>query len=255
MRIMVRSIIGLLAMVMVAAFAGRVLAQGYDGLMSPASPAETAPAKPDTRPPGYEGVMPGWTPPPPKEEVAIPKAAPPKAVAPPRAAKTVTVPAKAAQKPRQTPIPGQSLRKQTPSDELRTLSMLRGLDVDMNKIPDRLEGHNVRLPAASIEALSRPRPRVNGMLPMEMMIVRNVDQIMTYVKNPRLSEAKRMENARSAYKQLEDLRAGLKFKSQAPEAVYRKLGLPDVYIQEEKESIKKTLAYVEATLDVLKGYQ
>lgn len=249
MRILARSLVALLAVVIMAAFAERVLAQGYEGLMAPA-PGETTP----DRPPGYEGVMPGWIAPPPREEVVIPKAVPPKAVTPPQAARTVTVPAVKG-RPAQTPVPGRTLNKQTPSDELKTLSMIRGLDVDMNKVPDRLEGNAVRLPAVSIEALSRPRPRMNGMLPLETSIRRNVAQIMSYVKNERLSQAQREENAKNAYKQLEDLRAGLKFKGQAPESIYQRMGLPDIYIKEEKESISSTLAFVEEAMAELKGYQ
>lgn len=226
MRILARGVAVLLAVVIVAAFAERVLAQGYEGLMAPA-PSETT----SDRPPGYEGVMPGW-------------------IAPPQAANTVTVPA-VKSSPAQTPVLGQAMNQQSPSDEIRTLSMIRGLDIDMNRVPDTLEGNIVRLPAASIEALSRPRTRMNGMLSMETSIRNSVNQIMSSVKGGKLSE----EQARDAYKQLDDLRAGLKFKSQIPESVYQKMGLPDIYIKEEKGGISSTLAFVEEAMAELNGYQ
>jgi hypothetical protein len=191
---------------------------GYDGLFAPSAPDARAMQE---EPPGYAGVMQGYT-----EKKAV----------------------------EATKRPGAD-RVETPrsADDIKTLSMAYGFDKNGDGIPDGLKKPE-QVSARKAKNLSRPRPRRDGLLPREFAAQKKIDRLMKTVTDGKLTESQRRQNADKAYKELASLSSGLQAKKKIPDRIYRDMGLNDVYIQEKKEGVDGALIRVKHALKELRDY-
>lgn len=219
------------------------VADGYSGAIAPsARPAGKAGknTKKNAEPLGYRGLVPGYVP-----EEQAPQAAAKKPVA---AGKTV-----AEQKaqftpverpPRETQIYGTNpLKKVRSAEDLKTLAMIHSFDRNGDGIPDST-AKQFKLPPETVAFLEQPRTRVEGMLPMDMMIKRSIDAAMTDVQNKKQSPQQVAEN-------LKTMREGLRAKRSVPDSVYRIMGMPDTYVREEREGLDNALSRISTALKQL----
>lgn len=239
--------------------ASAVEAQGYQGLFGDDEPTTTpTPTRKNDQPPGYQGLIPG----------AVPQA-PAQAPAGSAATTQQPMPTTATTRPLQvapgvsaapsivvgsgpsTAVPGAIIPIRT-SDDLRKLAMIYSVDKNLDQVPDQMAAQ-FRLPETSIEMLKQPRPRINGMLPMENNVKNSIDGAMATLNDPRLRPADRQARARLAIESLKNMQLGLKAKANTPDRTYQVMGMPPVYIKEEREATTKSLQRIDAALKQLQG--
>lgn len=229
-----------------------VLAQGYDGLFAP---DDGAPAvAPSAEPQGYQGLIPGAAAPAPAARAVAPAATAPAATAtqpqnnvprPVRLPSTVAAPSPAM--PAAAAAPVQPIRS---SADLVSLARLHSLSGDPNAVTDAMAA-SARLPANMTELLKQPRPRINGMLPMENNIKASIDSTLQSLRAPNLRPEDRAARTRLAVESLNTLKRGLAVKSGISDRTYQAMGMPPLYIKEERESVQNSLARIDAALGQL----
>ena len=248
-----------LAAVVITAASSAVQAQGYQGLFGGEDDAPAAQQRRADEPQGYQGLIPGAVAPAP---AAQPKPTP-GAVAPP----TQQQPGNTALRPQnfgvgnatnsvvaapstQAPLAALGMKPIRNSDDLRQLAMIYSVDQNFDHIPDEMAAQ-FRLPETTTELLKQPRPRINGMLPMEQNVKNSIDGAMATLKDPKLRPQDRQARAKLAIESLKTIQHGLKIKAQTPDSTYKVMGLPPVYVKEEREGIANSIKRVDAALKQL----
>ncbi len=234
-------------------------AQGYQGLFADdEATTKQAPSRNQQPPAGYQGLIPGAVP----QAPAAAAPAPAKGGTQQQPAQTATMPLNlapgaTAQQPSiigATPAPASAIgiKPIRNSDDLRELAMMYSVDQNLDSIPDEMAAQ-FRLPETTTEMLKQPRPRINGMLPMEMSVKNSVDSAMSTLRDPKLRPADRQARAKLALESLKTIQSGLKSKSQVSDRTYQLMGMPPIYIKEEREAATKAMQHVEAALRQLQA--
>lgn len=226
------------------------LAQGYGGLF-----ADDKPTTKRDEPPGYQGLVPGSTPPPAAAPAPAQKPVSKKDVqaASPKAKIDPAKPAVAsgAVAPQMTEVPGgmglSNMPKPTSSNDLRLLATMYAQDRNLDSIPDDMAA-KFKMPDNMTALLATPRPRINGMLPVENSVKNSIDQAFAQMNNKNLSASDRQKQAQQLVATLKSLRQGLAIQGSIPDKTYKIMGMPDTYIKEEREATKNSLARIDAAL-------
>lgn len=250
-------LLALLTIVMTMA-ATAAQAQGYDGLLAPddSAPAASSSNKRD-EPAGYQGVMPGAVPVAP--QAAAPAGKPATAGQPqqqqqqPSVARPVTVQPQpsimlAPDMPN-TPDPS-VIKPIRNSQDIAELAKQYRLDPNADGIPDDMAAR-FRLPATQTELLKQPRPRINGLLPMENNVKLGIANTMATLNDPKMPPALRASRTQLAIQSLKTMQSGLKVKGNISDRTYQLMGMPATYIKEEREAVNNSLARVNAALSQL----
>lgn len=233
---------------------------GYDGLLAPSQPTRGN-TRGTQEPPGYEGLIRGTVPQRPVETPdtdndAAQPTRPSTAGTPPAGTTPAARPgARPVQTARpdlpMTPRPGRvKLGPISSAEQLMMLAALNGKRLDMNKIADGVK------PSPAMFGLKDPKQqRIGGMLPMELMAKTQIEKVMASVNHPQLTPEQRQQNARSGYNMLLTYADGIMTRRAVPEAVYKKMGLSDTFLEEEREANERALARLEEAFKVLRPLQ
>lgn len=208
---------------------------GYEGLIAPAAPeSEDSSAAPaDTS--GYEGLLA-----PSSDSSARVQQAP--------AGYEGVVPGHVAS-PKFTSAPGSVDidEVQSPPD-LRSLSTIYGQDRDGDGVPDDL-----REPRRVTSAVGHSY--IKGKPSMLVVAEKQSEQFMSAIRDKEISPEQRTENVKMAYQQLGSMASAMRAKRAIPDSIYKKMGLSDAYIKEEKASINSTLAHLDKSMADLGQYR
>ena len=268
---------GFFAGVLMTTAATAVWAQGYDGLF-PDNRAKPAPkqapvdhgyqgvmpaARNPDGPSGYQGVMPGHVPDRPTGIIdATPKpdadrtAQTPNSTPAPQAADldytpTAQEPRVAAMTPRPGAVPNRPIRT---AEDLEALARMHNFQLNMPKLTDEMAAR-IQVAPKAYSIASSPRLRLNGMLPQEAMIKKQIEQVMFSINMPGLTAAQRQRNARAGYEKLKMFADGFMHKASIPDEVYTAMGVPGIFVQEQKESTDKSLNRLRDAFKTLKPLQ
>jgi hypothetical protein len=124
--------------------------------------------------------------------------------------------------------------------------------------PDSLDRETlkqIRANNSDYKALYKPSTRINGLLPMENTIKTMIEDIMTQIKNPELSQVERDTAGKNGYQKLLMMTDAMISSSTTPDAVYKSMNLPDIYIKEEREAATNGLKRLRAALSDLQAYK
>jgi hypothetical protein len=184
----------------------------------------------------------------------IPGAAPAQApaVAPSAAATARTVPP--AGSPALTPSPAAATRAAVQplrsSDDLLRLARAYSMPDAAGGMTDEMAAR-FRLPGTATELLKQPRPRIGGLLPMENSIKNSIDGAMAGLRTANVAPEERARRLSQAVDSLNALKRGLTVKSGISDRTYQAMGMPPLYVQEEREAIRNSIARVDAALGQL----
>jgi len=154
-----------------------------------------------------------------------------------------------------TKVPGKVPRvAPRSSDDLKSLAQRYGYDRDGDLLPDVLRKPKV-LSKGVKSMLAGPRIRIKGKLPMVYMIEQKIAKLMSKVESKNISTEVRTENARKAYNELAVFARGLRSKKAVPNNIYRRMGLSETFIEEEKTGTSNALDQLNKTLKKLKEYE
>lgn len=121
-------------------------------------------------------------------------------------------------------------------------------DRNNDGIPDALED-SFKLPDHVKSMLALPRPRVDGMLPMEAAMAKSITTQMTQIRESKLPPKVRANQIKLFKQGLEAMRTSMVVQLSAPEDLLKKMGIPENYIKEDRASMKNTLTRIDAALD------
>lgn len=247
--------------------AGHVLA--YDGVLAPApaqkdTPATNAPAAPsggysgviaappskDNKkepPKGYSGVIPGVVEKAPAPvQAAKPNTSKPPVALPDAPKKDFAGKSTPRRQPQVTsPYKTTVERKTINAQDLKSLAALHSHDKNADGIPDKI-AKDFRLPESMVPFLNIPRARTEGMLPMEKTIKDSIDFMMGQVKQGQ-------QDPKENLKHLKSIRAGLLAQRGIPDSVYKVMGMPETYVNEEREGLDKALERIDIAIRELGG--
>lgn len=220
---------------------------GYSGLMAP----KKDPAiQQKQQPLGYGGLIPGKTTNSPQQS-QIPQALqarPENKIAPPPGGKAYSLNMEAVDLDRP---PEQSIplgpRPVKTTDDIALMAALYAAEDNVDK-PD------LSLPEDIIKALSKPRPKKEGLSSTEQMTKFQIDQLFIPLDKKTASKDERAKAARAAEEQLTAMQKMFYSQKATPIEIYKKLGLPDVYAQSEKESAENSIEMIEAALENIKKF-
>jgi len=232
---------------------------GYDGLLAPSQPTRGN-TRGTQEPPGYEGLIRGAVP---QRPVETPDTdnnddatRPATAATPPAGTTPAARPgARPVQTARpelpMTPRPGRVKMGRIGSmEQLMMLAALNGQRIDLNKIADGVK------PSPAMFGLKDPKqPRINGLLPVELMAKTQVEKVLASVNHPQLTPEQRQDNARNGYNLLLSYADGIMTRRSVPEAIYKKMGMSDTFLEEEREGSERALARLEEAFKVLRPLQ
>lgn len=233
---------------------------GYDGLLAPTQPATRGNNRGTQEPPGYEGLIRGAVPQRPVEKPAadnpVSPARPSTAATPPAGATPAVRAARPVQTVRpelpMTPRPGRvKLGKISSANQLMLLARLNGVQLDFNSvISERVK------PSPALMGLPEPKqPRINGMLPMELLAKTQIDKIMASINHPSVTPEQRQENARNGYSQLLGYVDGIMTRRMVPDQMYKNAGLSDLFLAEEHEANERAMVRFEEAFKILRPLQ
>lgn len=239
---------------------GSQTGDGYDGLLAPSSPSQGN-SRSTNQPPGYEGLMQGHVP---QRQEPAAEPADNAATQSPRS-NTAATPAThapaaaAARRPAQTarpelpmtPRPGRlKLGNVSTAEQLRVLSALAGKRLDLEKMTA-----DIKPSAAMLGLPDAKRPRTDNMLPMELMAKSQIDKTMAVLNNPKLTAEQKQMAAKQSYEQMKMLADGIITRRSVPESIYKKMGMSEQFLQEEREGNERALARFEEAFKVLRPLQ
>ena len=95
-----------------------------------------------------------------------------------------------------------------------------------------------KLPESTVAFLNVPRPRTEGMLPLESTIKQSIDTALEQM----LTNNQRPEEIVDSLKRIRD---GLRAKGSVSDGVYKVMGLPDTYVKEEREGVEKSIRRID----------
>jgi hypothetical protein len=233
---------------------------GYDGLLAPSQPSNSGNNRGTQEPPGYEGLIRGAVP---QRPVEAPDADNP--VSPSRPS-TAATPPSATTPGTRAPRPAQTARQQLPmtpqpgrvrpgrvssAEQLMTLARLNGVQLDFNKILNE----KTKASPALLGLPDPKQPRINGMLPMELMAKTQIDKIMAGLSHPSLTPEQRQEIARNGYSQLLGYVDGIMTRRMVPDKLYKNAGMSDAFLAEEHEANERAMARFEEAFKILRPLQ
>jgi hypothetical protein len=240
---------------------GSSTSDGYDGLLAPSQPARGAP-RGAQEPPGYEGLIRGAIPQRPVEapetdnEAAQPQR-PSTAGRPPAGTAPATRPG--VRQPVQTarpdlpmtPRPGRiNIGRVGSAEQLRMLAALNGTRLDLSRVADGI------VPSPTQLGIKEPQQlRIGGMLPAELMAATEIERVMASVNHPQLTPDQRQTNARNGYSRLMMLADGIMTRSGVPDSLYTKMGMSEVFLEEEREANERALTRFEEAFKILRPLQ
>jgi len=235
---------------------------GYDGLLAPSQPATRGNNRGKQEPPGYEGLIRGVVPQRPVQNPGTDNPASPArpstTARPPVAPTPAGRPAGArpAQTARpdlpMTPRPGTVRSGPVSSaEQLMLLAGLNGVRLDWDKvINEKIE------PSPALLGLPDPKqPRINGLLPMELMAKTQIEKIMASINHPSLTPEQRQTNARNGYSQLLGYVDGIMTRRMVPDAMYKNAGMSDTFLAEEHEANERAMVRFEEAFKILRPLQ
>lgn len=237
---------------------------GYSGLIAPSTAAKTSSttAKPSVAPAQQGGGYSGLIAAPPDRTGRKPEPEGYAGVIQGRIAQPSQSHAKTGTRVKTAPTPNlgstqaRSLAKfkeLKSANDLHGMSLFYGLDKNMDGIPDALKQPAV-IPADLAKAMNKPTQRIENMLPTEFAMKKSIDAVMAMVGNKSLSKEVRLEQAKNGYDNLSQLMTGLRSKRAIPDTIYKKMGLSDVYINEQKEGIDAALIRLDKATKDLEQY-
>lgn len=267
-------IAALIALVMTAP-ASPVMAQGYQGLIpdnktpqraAPKSPAEEpgyqgliAPGQRTQKPSGYEGVMPGHVP---ERTTGVinatpaPQTKPPESTPATRTAEIDYTPAPednriVAMTRRPGSVPTRPIRT---AQDLEDFARMQGFELNLPKLTDEMAAR-IKVSPKAYSIASSPRLRLNGMLPQEAMIKKQIDQVMFSINMKGITPEQRRRNARAGYEKLKMFADGFMNKQNISDDVYGAMGVPGIFVKEQRESTEKSLGRLREAFKTLKPLQ
>lgn len=236
---------------------GSKTTDGYDGLIAPTQPATRGNSRGAQEPPGYEGLIRGAVP---QRPVAPPEKDNP--VSPSRPTNNAATPASGSPAVR-APRPVQTARPELPmtprpgrvrvgpissADHLMLLARLNGIKIDMAQARDAKFQ-----PTPAMMGLPDPKqPRINGMLPMELLAKTQIDKVMNSIQHPSLTPDQRTNNARNGYNLLLGYVDGIMSRKIVPDELYIKAGMSKAFLDEEKEGNERALVRFQEAFKVLR---
>jgi hypothetical protein len=240
-----------------------VFAQGYKGVMSGSSNDGYGTVMPPSEktetgkgPKGYRGVIPGETlnetpaadPALPDEEVEDQVKAPPaQQTRPAPVAKQLRMSTER-QRPRQTYVPGQGPR--TPmltAEQLKLISTLSGMKIDLKKLPENMR-ESIKINPKVYSLVSSPATRIDGMLPTEFGAKKMIDTNMYIIDQSNFTPEKKKEAYIDLMIRLRQMADGLRMRQSVPNELYAQMGVPAIYVQEEKEGTAKGIARLDQAI-------
>jgi len=230
---------------------------GYDGLFAPKGATRLNPAEA----PGYEGLVPGKVAKPPEQQATQ---RPEQTPIPPKQPTTVVAkdagkkPAYKFTPPRvveMSPRPGASRNQPiTSAEQLEQLAASHGVRLEIAKMTPEMEA-NIKVSPKAYSLGSSPQVRVDGMLSAELMVKKQIDLVMKSLNLPNITPAQRQRNARAGYERLLKLADIYRYKANMPDGLYQKMGVPAIFVQEQKEANTKALARLQSAFEVLRPLQ
>lgn len=130
--------------------------------------------------------------------------------------------------------------------DLKLMASIYGADKNSDGIPDKIASE-MKLPEDMTQHLNVPRPREkDGLLPMESNIKRSIEGTFQQIKTQKGSL--RSESVKAALADLKRMHIGISNSSRIPDSIYKTMGLPDVYIKEEREGYNNSLKRIETAI-------
>lgn len=245
------------------ALCGPALAQGYklaepqnDGYGTVMPPSKKTPRADE--PQGYRGVIPGkvgdQTPasdPVEDEEVQDtvkkPVAAQPvqklqserSRVSPPR------------QRERMTYQPGKGPR--TPmlsADQMALIAKLSGMKFDLKQLPENMR-ESIKINPKVYSLVSSPATRIDGMLPTEYGAKRMIDANLHLIEQSNFAPEQRKEALIDLMIRLRQQADALRMRQNVPLELYAQMGVPAIYVQEEKEGVNKSIVRLDQAIRMI----
>jgi hypothetical protein len=96
---------------------------------------------------------------------------------------------------------------------------------------------------------------IDGKMAAEYAVAQNIETALASVNDTELSDEERRANARRAYRDFSDMAEGLRSKMKIPDRIYKKMGLSDAYIKNERIGNAAALSRLSAVLDVLRPHR
>ncbi len=209
---------------------------GYSGVLAPVA----TPKKDEAA--GYEGVIPGKVDKGPavKKPPVVVKPAKP-AVQQPAQAKTNFTPIDRPRQQSSRYIAPPETRKVNSGNDLANLAQMYSFDKNYDGVPDSM-AKRFKLPEATAAFLSIPRNRnAKGMLPLESTMKTALDNALSQV-------TAKQADPKTVADSLKRVRDGLRAKGSVPDSVYKSMGMPELYVKEEREGIEKSIKHVDEAL-------
>lgn len=202
---------------------------GYSGLMAPKkNPA----LQENQKPPGYGGLIPGKT---------ATSLSPSVQKTEKKAPATVTPPTE----PLQSQGPGKKSRPVQNADDIRMAAAFYAQKSGVEKA-------DITLPKEVIDILAKPSLDKGGLSSPEGMTKFQIGQLFNMLERPFASKEEKKTMVKSVEKKLASMQEMFYSKKAVPVEVYKRLGLPDIYVQEKAETTKKSIELIEQAQEKLK---
>lgn len=216
------------------------LAQEYKGLIAPKN--KTVEQKKEQ--PGYQGLIPG--------RIEEKKAEPPAEVPSPQITEGPVPENTELEEATFTPVPGYSdPPPPVTADDLALAATIEGIKIDVNNPPEDFTSVMI-MPEGTKDILSKPRPRIDGMLPAEFAAKKTIDDAFAQINEAGLSPAEQKKRIQAAYAALVQMEEGVLSQKSVPDSTYKIMKAPDIYIQETKEGNEKALNRLGTAIKTLK---
>ena len=137
-------------------------------------------------------------------------------------------------------------------EDLKYHARGHGIDKNADGIPDAVSD-NFKLPQEDLAKLNFPRQRIEGMLPIEHNTKRTIDQVIASLGASTTQGEARQKEIRAAVSNLRSMRDGMRAQNSVSDAVYQAMGMPEIYVKEQREGFGKSIERLDAAVRQLQG--
>lgn len=133
------------------------------------------------------------------------------------------------------------------ADQMALIAKLSGMKFDLKQLPENMR-ESIKINPKVYSLVSSPATRVDGMLPTEYGAKRMIDTNRHLIEQSGFTPERKKEALIDLMIRLRQQADALRMRQNVPLELYAQMGVPTIYVQEEKEGVTKGIQRLDAAI-------
>ncbi|MEZ0260225.1 MAG: hypothetical protein ACAH80_04405 [Alphaproteobacteria bacterium] len=133
------------------------------------------------------------------------------------------------------------------ADQMALIAKLTGMKFDLKQLPENMR-ESIKINPKVYSLVSSPATRIDGMLPTEYGAKRMIDVNRYMIEQSNFTPERKKEALIDLMIRLRQHADALRLRQNVPIELYAQMGVPAIYVQEEKEGVNKGIQRLDAAI-------